>query len=311
MTTYKTFSNRNRPRPEKLIYDAVPAVLREHSARIIRESVGRNANLLDAMDTLLQRENPAPTFTRAPVLSLDGRPPRYVERFWETAIKEGDFFEAMDVIEVGAHFINTARRTEARKGSVTVDLDNVIDELNGRFVEAGVGYQFSKEQDRFVRVDSAFMHAEVTVPATALLTEKGFEGAAQEFQKAHEHWRHMVQDPEAGKDAIAWAVKAVESTAKAIMDARSWPYEKGDTIKRLMEKAFANGLVPADLDSYFCGLRSALTSGLPTIGNRQARHGQGATPKPIEEHMVALGMHLAAATIRFLVEAHKATGTTA
>ena len=36
MTTYKTFSNRNRPRPEKLIYDAVPA-----SPVQIREIAGK------------------------------------------------------------------------------------------------------------------------------------------------------------------------------------------------------------------------------------------------------------------------------
>jgi hypothetical protein len=186
---------------------------------------------------------------------------------------------------------------------VRVAPDDVLVELNQRFTQHCVGYQFLKAQDRFVRVDSAFMHAEVTAPAAALLMEKGFEGAAQEFRKAHEH---MMQDPDAGKDAVAWAVKAVESTAKAIMDARGWTYEKGDTIKKLLDKVLVNALVPSALESYFTGLRTALTSGLPPIGNSMARHGQGAEPNPIEEHIVTLAMHLAAATIRFLVEAHKA-----
>jgi len=130
--------------------------------------------------------------------------------------------------------------------------------------------------------------------------------AAQEFAEAHQAYREALSKPGRGKDAVTWAVKAVESTAKAIMDQRHWPYEKGDTIKKLLDKLFEQGLVPSELESYFGGLRSALSSGLPTIGNSMARHGQGAKVKDIEQHMLALGMHLAAATIRFLVEAHKA-----
>ncbi len=311
MTIYETFSNRNRPRPDKLVYDEMPEPLREHCVRVLREGLGSHTELLNAIDSILNRETPTPTF--ASVRRRREQDYDDETRFFEDAVVHGDLFEAMSALEVATFFINTEMRkldpTYRSIYRVRLDPDHAIEELNGRFMQAGVGYQFSKEQGRFVRVDSAFMHAEVTAPAMALLSEKGFEGAAQEFQKAHKHYRHLAQDPDAGKDAVAWAVKAVESTAKAIMDARGWPYTKADTAVPLLEKLFANGLVPADLQSYFAGLRSALTSGLPTIGNRQARHGQGAAPKPIEEHMVTLGMHLAAATIRFLVEAHKAMGT--
>jgi hypothetical protein len=308
MTIYKTFANRNRPRPDKLVYDELPEDLREHCVRVLREGLGSHTEVLDVIDSILKRETPTPSFASVRRRREDD----YDDdtRFFEDAIVYGDFFEAMSAIEVAAFFINTeTRKLDPAYRSiyrVKTDPDHALEELNGRFVQAGVGYQFSKEQGRLVRIDSAFMHAEVTAPATALLMEKGFEGAAQEFQKAHEHYRLMAQDPEAGKDAVAWAVKAVESTAKAIMDARGWTYGNGDTIVPLLDKLFSNGLVPTELQSLFGGLRSALTSGLPTIGNRQARHGQGAAPKPIEEHMVTLGMHLAASAIRFLVEAHKA-----
>src|SRR6266542_6348850 len=304
MPIHDLFSNRTRPRPEKLIYDALPAALRQHCLRTVGQGVWNDAERLDRIDDVLQREHPVPSFTRAPILSLDGRPPRYTERFYEDCIKRGDFYEAMDAVEVAARLINTDVRHAARVLTV-LKPDDALDEMNGRFVQYGVGYQFSKGHNRFVRVDSTFMHKEVTEPAMTLLTEKGFEGAAQEFDKAHQHYRQMVVDTEAGKDAVAWAVKAVESTAKAIMDARGWPYEKSDAIAKLLTKVVTMGLVPAALQSYFDGLRTALTSGIPTIGNAMARHGQGAKLKPIEEHMVTLAMHLAAATIRFLVEAHK------
>src|SRR5262249_19172762 len=110
-----------------------------------------------------------------------------------------------------------------------------------------------------------------------------------------------------GKDAVAWALKALESTAKAICDARGWSYDKNKaTAKPLLDKLFEKGLVPPDLESNFSGLRSALESGLPTIANRMARHGQGSAVKDIDDHLVAFGMHLCAAAIVFLVEAHKA-----
>jgi hypothetical protein len=314
MPLFDTFSNRNRPRPESLVYDSLPAPLRSHCLRIIRQAIGvLLPNVSDELDKVMMTEHPTPSFRRVWESFMDSveRGLSFeMPRFYQVAIERGDFYEAMDAIETGAALINTAMREQWEKSqgryySPDLTPDEALDEMNSRFMQAGVGYQFSKEKGRLVRVDSEFMHKEVTEPAMALLTEKGFEGAAQEFDKAHEHYRQMAVDPEAGKDAVAWAVKAVESMAKAIMDARGWGYGKGDTIVPLLEKLFTNGLVPTDLQSYFGGLRSALTSGLPTIGNRQARHGQGAKLVPIEEHMVTLAMHLAAATIRFLVEAHK------
>jgi hypothetical protein len=180
-----------------------------------------------------------------------------------------------------------------------------IADLNARFVECGVGYRFSGEQNRIVRSESEFLHTEVVQPAMQLLLEHGFEGAAQEFAEAHRAYRESVSQPERGKDAVSWAVKAVESTAKTIMDERGWSYDKKDAIVKLLNKLFSKGLVPADLECFFNGLRTALESGLPPIGNRMARHGQGAKPKPIDQHVVSLAMNLAAATIKFLVEAHR------
>jgi hypothetical protein len=309
MPIYDLFSNRNRPRPETLVYDSLPVCLREHCLRIIQEGIGSHSGLLDRMDEVLQREHPTPSFADDR-RELEERLQYDVPRFFEHCITRGDFREAMDAVEVGAHIINDDMRQAWKDGSYTYgaehEPDEGLDEMNGRFVQHGVGYQFSKEQGHLVRVGSTFMHEQLTEPAMKLLTEKGFEGAAQEFEKAHHFYRQMVVEPDAGKEAVSNALKAVESTAKAIMEARAWPYEQGDAIKKLLAKLFANELVPTDLECYFTGFRTALESGLPIIRNRMAGHGQGPKVKSIEEHMVTLAMHLAAATILFLVEAHKA-----
>ena len=77
-------------------------------------------------------------------------------------------------------------RLEAARARLesTDDPDAAIEEINGRFTQYGVGYQFSKELDCIVKVDSTFMHAEVVNPAIVLLAEKQFEGPAQEFGRA-------------------------------------------------------------------------------------------------------------------------------
>lgn len=310
MTIYEIFSNRNRARPAKLVYDELPDALRLHCVRLVRQAIGNYEGALDDIDEVLQREHPKPSFIRAPILSLDGRPPRYTTRFWEDCLTQGDFFEGMDAIELASRTINDGLRklpkTRSAPATPSRIADEALDEMNARFTQHGAGYQFSKEQDRFVRMDSEFMHKEVAEPAMALLTEKGFEGAAQEFERAHHFYRQMAIDRDAGKEAVSNALKAVESTAKAIMDARGWRYDQRDTMKKLVEKLFAKGLVSAELEGYFTGLRTVLESGLPTIRNRRAGHGQGAKPKPIPEHVVGFAMHLAASTIKFLVEAHKA-----
>jgi hypothetical protein len=310
MAIYETFSNRNQARPESLVYDALPEALRLHCVRVVRQAIGNYDAALDDIDEVLQREHPKLSFVRDPILSLDGRPPRYTTRLWEDCLTQGDFFEAMDAIELAACVIDDRLRKLPKSGSAPAApshiADEALDEMNARFTQHGAGYQFSKQQGRFVRVDSEFMHKEVAEPAMALLTEKGFEGAAQEFERAHHFYRQMAVDPDAGKEAVSNALKAVESTAKAISDARCWRYDQRDTMKKLVEMLFAKGLVPAELEAYFSGLRTVLESGLPTIRNRMAGHGQGTRPKPIPEHVVGFAMHLAASTIRFLVEAHRA-----
>jgi hypothetical protein len=282
MPIFNTFSNRNRPPPAKLAYDSLPEELRHHSLRIIDRVLGHRDALLGRLDRVLQAEHPVPSFAEQRATEQESYEFQFLQApgFYVYCVRDGDFDEAMDAIEMAASLINNETRKEV---SGDQRADDALDEMNGRFAQHGVGYQFSKEQDHFVRMDSTLMHREVTQPAMLLLTEKGFEGAAHEFGQAHRFYREAAIDPARGKDAVAWAAKAVESTVKTIMTARGWVYdEKKDTIVPLLDKVFTNGLVPPDLKSYFEGLRTALYSGLPTLRNRMAGHGQGTTVKPIE-----------------------------
>jgi len=117
-------------------------------------------------------------------------------------------------------------------------------------------------------MDSQFAHAEVVKPALSLLNAAGFDGPADEFLRAFEHYRHGRR-----KEAVAEALKAFESTMKAICVARKWSHAPNATARPLMDILFQNGLIPGELESHFAGLRAAMESGLPTLSNKTSRHG--------------------------------------
>jgi hypothetical protein len=48
-----------------------------------------------------------------------------------------------------------------------------------------------------------------------------------------------------------------------------------------------------------------LEGGLPTVRNKNAGHGQGPTPVSVPDYLVAYALHMAAANIVLLIQAHR------
>ena len=210
---------------------------------------------------------------------------------------------ALDIIELSFRVIDRLVREmpayACEDAQITEKPDDAIGDLNYRFREHRIGYQYLEGQ--LVRVDSEFTHAEVVKPALSLLHDVGFDGAAEEFLKGFDHYRQGRN-----KEAIAEALKAFESTMKTICAKRKWKVPANATAKPLMDIMFAEGLISKELESSFAGLRSAMESGLPTLSNRTSRHGQGAVPIELPPHVAAYALHLCASNIVFLVQAYKA-----
>ena len=183
------------------------------------------------------------------------------------------------------------------KRGITVTADEAIEELNVRFRRAGVGYRF--EDGQIIRIDSELIHSEVVKPALRYLQQRGFEGPREEFLKAHTHFRNGEM-----KDAVTNANNAFESTLKTICKQRKWQYPQGATASNLLNIVRENGLLPNYLDNSFDQLVATLKSGLPKVRNEQGGHGQGPTPRETPEYVAAYALHLAAAKILFLCEAH-------
>jgi hypothetical protein len=196
----------------------------------------------------------------------------------------------LDVVETVFSTIERVVAGKPREFSSATPPDDAIAELNSRFREHGVGYEFRSGQ--IIRVDSQLVHKEVVVPAFGFLQQRFLAGANEEFLSAHEHYRHGRC-----KECLVDCLKAFESTMKAICDKRRWGYPANPTAKRLIEVCVAKGLFPSFMESHLSGLRSTLESGLPTIRNKLGGHGQGSTPVEVSEEVASYALHLTATNI--------------
>ncbi len=310
MPTFETFSKRqekcdSQGEPDVYQYDSLPEPFRIQVIHIWHDAIGRyqtgwgdpqpfsNFKWKKIHDTLSRELG---------VFDL-GNKNHDLRTQCEEYLLAADTSGALDLIEVSFQMIESGvpglSEREREYSGITQQPEDAIRELNHRFQEHGIGYRY--ESGEIIRVDSLYVHEEVVKPANSLLHDEGFRGASDEFMRAHEHYRKGRY-----KEAIAEALKAFESTMKAICDTRKWTYSENDTARPLINILLENGLIPKDLEGHFGGLRAALESGLPTISNRTSRHGQGMEPKEVPGYIAAYALHLAAADIVLLVEAHKA-----
>lgn len=170
-----------------------------------------------------------------------------------------------------------------------------MEEVNVRFREHGVGYQYANGE--IIRVDSQLIHSEVVKPALRLLNQKHFAGAQEEFLKAHEHYRHGR-----AKEAMNYCLSSFESVMKAICDKHRWQYDKTAQARHLIATCLEKGLVPSFWESSLNSLKSLLEGSVPTGRNKMSGHGQGTMPVAVSDHVVAYMLHMTASAIVFLAE---------
>ena len=221
-----------------------------------------------------------------------------VERVTNFLLKIEDTEKVIDVVELSFQYIDQVVRNKPHLFSpMHISPDDAIGELNDRFREHGVGYQY--ESGQIVKVDSQFIHSEAVKPVLSFLSDPIYKGANEEFLKAHEHYRKGRY-----KECLNECLKAFESCLKTICKKRNWQYDdKRSTAKDLIQIVFDNGLIPSFMQSHFSALKSTLESGLPTARNRQSGHGQGSTQVIVPEYIAAYALHLTASNILLLANA--------
>jgi len=312
MPAYDIYSKRKKQQekagqPDVYKYDEIPEALRNQVIHIWKTAIGTwreghydysnepPDNIWIAIHDILCRELGLQTLGR-----WDDRP---FTKCCAFLLEESDIDNVLSLIEVSFHMIEIVcpdlTYHEKHNAKITQEPDDAIDELNARFKEHGIGYQYAG--GRIIRMDSQYMHTEAVLPAISLLQQQGFEGASEEFLDAHKHYREGNN-----KDAISAALRAFESTMKSICSLMGWEFPKNATAKPLIDICIGNGLIPEPLQAHFGSLRATLESGLPTISNRLARHGQGEKRITVPDHYAAYALHLAATNIIFLVESYTA-----
>lgn len=176
---------------------------------------------------------------------------------------------------------------------------SAIDELNLRLKQHSLGYEFIN--GKIVVKTSTVAHENIIKPALQLLLDEDFRGAEEEYLLAFEHFKKGEN-----KDAILNAIKAFESTMKAICLGLKYTFDKDkDTAKVLIKILENNSFYPSYLNNHITGIRTTLESGAPTLRNKKAGHGQGSTVENVNDEFVEYSLNLVATNIIFLYKLYK------
>lgn len=224
----------------------------------------------------------------------------YLAELVNFLLQEKDIEKVIDVIELSFKVIvnSTIDYNYLSRSNSKEIANNAVEELNQRFKEHGVGYQFIENE--IIRIDSQLIHCEVVKPALKLLSDKNYQGAQEEFLSAYEHYRHKKN-----KEALNDCLKSFESTMKAICDKRKWIYQTNATSKNLINICFDNKLIPEFWQNNLTSLRNLLEGSIPTGRNKLSGHGQGSDKIEVPDYLVSYMLHMTASTIVFLIEAEK------
>lgn len=307
MAIFELFSKRQKKllgeMPDVYVYEEIPKALRVQIIHIIRDTFGEDSwygseassGCYEFIHKALCKEYGV--FTLKQYANSDS------EAVLEYFLNCENYEHCLDIIEicfrliqnhVGDNYPSYKHRTTSSQ-----DPDDAIKELNVRFKESGIGYEFTSGE--LVRIDSQFVHSEVVKPVLALLkTNKLYQGANQEFLKAHEHYRHKRH-----KECLVEALKSIESLMKGICEDNNWEYKENDPAKKLINVCLEKELVPSYLQNQFSSLRILLESGVPTIRNKEGGHGQGAEITSVPEHFASYTLHLTATNLLFLMQCNE------
>lgn len=291
--------------PDVYQYENIPNKLRVQIIYILDDALARRDKIYEIVHTVLTREYGVFQLTNYQKSHL------YEEVTYEKVVQhfilnEPNAEKILDSVELLFKIINLDGSPEAI-ASQPLWLEKevkstLINELNQRFRENGVGYQF--ESKEIIRVDSQLMHSEAVRPVLNLLADPIFSGANDEFLKAHEHYRHARY-----QECLIECLKAFESVMKIICNQRGWKPKSGAsaTARELVSTCLQNKLIPDYLQTQFSSLENLLVSGVPTLRNKNGGHGQGDSDVSVPGYFAQYSLHMTASTILFLIETYKAT----
>lgn len=279
------------------IYDQIPQPLRVQIITIIKDAFGIYKGYGTDPIEITYKALHDGISREYGVFNLDEYAKSYEEAVFNYLLNTKSYEHVLDIVELSFRLIKNYVSKYKKNNDVVIRLEaeSAIEELNTRFLEHGVGYRF--EEDELLRIDSTFIHAEITKPVLNLLNSKLYSGANEEFLKAHEHYRHGRN-----QECLNECLKALESTLKIICENNNWKYGERDTASKLIDTCFTNNLIPSFMQTQFTSMRSLIESGVPTIRNRLGGHGQGNKIKTVDDDITCYALNLTASNIYYLIK---------
>lgn len=308
---FKTFKERKRlaardGEPEIYAYDQAPDHMRHQICLALGEGIGHcylashpfspqpNANdIWEEIDRICRKE----LFSYLHQTQERNLARKFLSYIMTTKDIE-DFLSAVEIGCIGLQIVKDEYGGTEEGGAKLKGIE-AIQEINGRFEQHSIGYQF--ENGSIIRVDSKLVHAEVIKPALMLLTNSIFTQANEDFMTAHRHYRYGEF-----KDLVTSANRAFESMLKAMCDAEKWQYAKGDRAAELVTKVRNGGLFTHDFDKSFDAYIAMLKTGLPAVRNDAGGHGAGLAAEAVTAEIARFAINLTATNVLFLGETYQA-----
>jgi hypothetical protein len=293
---FNIFSKRQKRLDNDIVdvyeYESIPSNLKVQAIHIFREVIDTERysknNIYLEIHKILCKEYG--------VFTLIEYAQNNEEAIFNFLLNTTDYQKALDIIELFyRYFYLVLKEKYKHHDTYSKMIDDAIIELNERFKENAIGYSF--ESGEVIKIDSQFIHSEVVKPTLKILNNSMYQGANEEFLKAHEHYRHKRY-----KECLNECLKSFESTMKTIFDKHNWTYNQDDTSKKLIKICFDNNLIPTYLQTQFSSLQQLFESGVPTIRNKNSGHGQGVQPIQVTGEITSYMLHLTATNLLFLAE---------
>jgi AbiJ N-terminal domain 4 len=305
---FETFAHRKKlaekgAEPDIYTYDSAPEHLRYQICLALREGIGDfyfyqghemqhipEANeAWEVIDKTCRKEIYSYlNFTTSSSL-LD----RYTKYLMD--VSEMDDF--LSAVEIGCRILEHFSGKDPRPRGAEEKSEDSLKEINQRFLQHAIGYQY--ESGQIIQVDSKFAHAEIVKPALKILATPIFVKANEEFLSAHRHYREK-----SFKDSVTAANRSFESALKAICDTEKWAYDRGDRAAELVTKVTNNGLFTHAFDKSFSAYVAMLKTGLPSVRNDAGGHGEGIASAAVTAEIARFALNLTASNILFLGESY-------
>ena len=223
---------------------------------------------------------------------LDPYSPSFIDRFESYIVSNDKYEHVLDLIECVINIrITILLKVDPNYKFINDEiLIKLIEELNKRFLYAGVGYQ----------IDHQYVHKEIVKPALEIIHNKAFEKVNGEYSNAHKHyWNQYI------KDCIVACNRAFESLLKSICNECEWEYDPNNRASDLIKIIHKNGLFPVGMEKTIDSYIMTLKTGVPELRNHFGGHGSSSQSPSPSIFMAEYVLHLTATNIVFLYNAFR------